>query len=124
MDFIAYSYPSIKIEDLFFETLYMEIDKKAKIKDPGTVLTPSFIASLMIDLANIDYKKDVIADLNSGTGLFSLLSYSKMLCDIDKDYREGKINDEEKTKFKCRLLNSIIANDNDSKMITLCLANF
>ena len=123
-DFITKWYVSIKPEDLFFETLYMEIDKKAKNIDKGTVLTPNFIAGLMIDLAEIDYKTDVIADLNSGTGLFSLLSYSRMLKSIEEDYNNNKITRDEKVEYTKRLYNSIIANDNDPKMVTLCLANF
>ena len=70
-DFISKYFVSIKPEDLFFETLYMEIDKKAGKSDDGIVLTPVFAAQLMVDLAEIDYKKDVIADLCSGTGLFT-----------------------------------------------------
>lgn len=76
-DFITKWFPSIKPSDLFLETLYMEIDKKAKNSDTGVVLTPIFAAELMVDLADIDYKKDIIAVLCSGTGLFSLLSYLK-----------------------------------------------
>lgn len=78
----------------------------------------------MVDLAEIDYKKDVIADLCSGTGLFSLLTYSKMLGDMDNDYKNGIISKEESDKYYERLLNSIVANDNEPKMVTLCLANF
>ncbi len=123
-DFITKWYADIKPGDLFFETLYMEIDKKAKTKDAGIILTPAFIANLMIDLAKIDYKIDVIADLNSGTGIFSILAQSRMMDDMDRDYEEGKITREEKIEYKKRLFNSIIANDIDSKMVTLCLANF
>lgn len=122
--FISNDYVSIKPDDLFLETLYMEIDKKAGTGDDGVVLTPFFAAQLMVDLAEIDYKKDVVADLCSGTGLFSLLSYSKMLSDMTKDYTEHKISDEEYKQYQTKLYNSIIANDNDSKMVTLCLANF
>ena len=122
--FISNDYVSIKPDDLFLETLYMEIDKKAGTGDDGVVLTPFFAAQLMVDLADIDYKKDVVADLCSGTGLFSLLSYSKMLGDMNKDYNDKKITDEEYKKYQGKLYNSIIANDNDSKMVTLCLANF
>lgn len=122
--FITNVFPSIKTEDLFLETLYMEIDKKAKKSDEGVVLTPIFAAQLMVDLAEIDYKKDVVADLCSGTGLFSLLSYSKMLKDMNDDKANGKINDDEYNKYQAKLFNSIIANDVDSKMVTLCLANF
>ena len=102
----------------------MEIDKKAGTGDDGVVLTPFFAAQLMVDLAEIDYKKDVVADLCSGTGLFSLLSYSKMLSDMNKDYNDRIISDEEYKQYQNKLYNSIIANDNDSKMVTLCLANF
>lgn len=123
-DFISKWYISIDSGDLFFETLYMEIDKKANSKDGGIVLTPYFIAGLMIDLAKIDYKKDVVADLNSGTGLFSILAQSRMLKDMDDDYSKGKISRQEQEKYKKKLYNSIVANDNDSKMVTLCLANF
>lgn len=55
-DFISKYFVSIKPEDLFFETLYMEIDKKAGKSDDGIVLTPVFAAQLMVDLAEIDYK--------------------------------------------------------------------
>ena len=123
-DFISKYFVSIKPEDLFFETLYMEIDKKAGKSDDGIVLTPVFAAQLMVDLAEIDYKKDVIADLCSGTGLFSLLSYSKMLSDMNADLNSGLISQEEYKGYLKRLYNSIIANDNDPKMATLCLANF
>lgn len=123
-DFISNDFVSITPSDLFFETLYMEIDKKAEKSDEGIVLTPIFIAQLMIDLADIDYKKDVIADLCSGTGLFSLLAYSKMLADMDADYNTNKITKEESNDYHKKLLNSIIANDNEPKMVTLCLANF
>ena len=123
-DFISKWYISIDSGDLFFETLYMEIDKKANSKDGGIVLTPYFIACLMIDLAKIDYKKDIVADLNSGTGLFSILAQSRMLKDMDDDYSKGKISRQEQEQYKKKLYNSIVANDNDSKMVTLCLANF
>lgn len=62
-EFISNDFASIQPTDLFFENLYMEIDKKASKSDTGIVLTPIFIAQLMVDLAEIDYKKDVIADL-------------------------------------------------------------
>lgn len=122
--FISEDFVSIQPTDLFFETLYMEIDKKANSSDDGIVLTPIFIAQLMIDLAEIDYKKDVVADLCSGTGLFSLLAYSKMLGNMDSDYKNGVITKEESDRYHKRLLNSIVANDNEPKMVTLCLANF
>lgn len=122
-DFIG-TFRSINTDDLFLETLYMEIDKKAKASDGGIVLTPNFAAELMIDLADIDYKKDVIADLCSGTGLFSLLSHSKMLENMNNDKKTGKITQDEYNKYSDRLYNSIIANDADPKMVTLCLANF
>lgn len=117
-DFITKWFPSIKPSDLFLETLYMEIDKKAKNSDTGVVLTPIFAAELMVDLADIDYKKDIIADLCSGTGLFSLLSYSKMLKDMDNDLTAKKISNKEYNEYKDRLYNSIVANDNDAKMVT------
>lgn len=123
-DFISKDFSSIKPKDLFLETLYMEIDKKAKANDKGVVLTPIFAAQLMVDLADIDYKKDVVADLCSGTGLFSLLCYSKMLSDMEADLKEKKINQADYNKYQQRLYNSIIANDNEPKMVTLCLANF
>ncbi len=122
--FISKDYVSIKPKDLFLETLYREIDKKAGSGDDGIVLTPDFAAQLMIDLAEIDYKKDIIADLCSGTGLFSLLSYTKMLGDMDEDYKNKIITKDEYDVYHKRLYNSIIANDNDPKMVTLCLANF
>lgn len=123
-DFISKDFPLIKPSDLFFETLYMEIDKKAKTGDDGIVLTPQFAAQLMIDLAEIDYKKDIVADLCSGTGLFTLLAYSKMLNDMDEDLKNGNITQNEYNQYQKKLYNSIIANDIDSKMVTLCLANF
>ena len=122
--FISKDFPLIKPSDLFLETLYMEIDKKAKTGDDGIVLTPVFAAQLMIDLAEIDYKKDVVADLCSGTGLFSLLAYSKMLNDMNDDLANKVIGQDEYKKYQEKLFNSIIANDIDSKMVTLCLANF
>ncbi|KWU02765.1 hypothetical protein AEL96_12265, partial [Lactobacillus crispatus] len=67
-------------------------DKKANANDKGIVLPPIFAAQLMVELANIDYKKDVVIDLCSGTGLFSLLSYSKMLNDLNKDYKNNNIS--------------------------------
>ena len=123
-DFITNYFVAIKPSDLFLETLYMEIDKKADSSDKGVVLTPIFAAQLMVELAEIDYKKDVIADLCSGTGLFSLLSYSKMLSDMEQDLQAKKITDSEYKEYQERLYNSIIANDNEPKMVTLCLANF
>ena len=123
-NFICNVFPVIKPEDLFLETLYMEIDNKASKSDTGIVLTPLFAAELMIDLAQLDYKKDVVADLCSGTGLFSLLSYSRMLSNLNKDYNLKKISFDEFKKYEKRLLDSIIANDNEPKMVTLCLANF
>lgn len=123
-DFITKDFVSIKPSDLFLETLYMEIDKKAESSDKGVVLTPIFAAQLMVELAGIDYKKDVVADLCSGTGLFSLLSYSKMLSDMESDLNAKKITQEEYNQYKQKLYNSIIANDSEPKMVTLCLANF
>lgn len=123
-DFISNDYASIKPKDLFLETLYMEIDKKSGTGDDGIVLTPIFAAQLMVDLANINYKTDIVADLCSGTGLFSLLSYSKMLSDMENDYSNNLITEEEYREYQKKLYNSIIANDADSKMVTLCLANF
>lgn len=122
--FISEDFILIKPDDRFLETLYMEIDKKAKKSDDGVVLTPEFAAQLMVDLAEIDYKKDVIADLCSGTGLFTLLSYSKMLSDMNSDLKDKIITQDEYNKYQKKLYNSIIANDIDSKMVTLCLANF
>lgn len=78
----------------------------------------------MVDLAELDYKKDIVADLCSGTGLFSLLSYSTMIKNIEDDYNKKIITKEEKDSYTARLYNSIIANDNEPKMVTLCLANF
>lgn len=124
LDFISKYFVSIKPTDLFLEVLYMEIDKKASVSDKGVVLTPFFAAQLMVDLADIDYKTDVIADLCGGTGLFSLLSYSKMLGDMNKDYNDKKISLEEYRIYQSKLYNSIIANDSEPKMVTLCLANF
>ena len=123
-NFISKDFPMIKPEDLFLETLYAEIDKKAEASDKGVVLTPIFAAQLMVDLAEIDYKKDVVADLCSGTGLFSLISYTKMLSDMENDFKTKKITQDEYKKYRQKLYNSIIANDSDAKMVTLCLANF
>lgn len=124
-DFIVDYLPLLKDENiLFLETLYMEVDKKAKGSNEGITLTPSFAAQLMVELAELDYKKDVIADLASGTGLFSLLSYSIMLNNLEDDKKTGKINDTDYKIYSNRLFNSIIANDFDAKMVTLCLANF
>ena len=123
-DFISKDFVSVKPSDLFLETLYMEIDKKSGASDDGIVLTPIFAAQLMVDLAEIDYKKDIVADLCSGTGLFSLLSYSKMLNDMNSDLKNGSITSEEYGAYQKKLYNSIIANDADPKMVTLCLANF
>ena len=123
-NFISNDWNKINIEDLFLETLYMEIDKKSGTGDDGIVLTPIFAAQLMVDLANINYKTDIVADLCSGTGLFSLLSCSKMLNDMKNDRDNNLITEEEYNRYKKKLYNSIIANDADSKMVTLCLANF
>ena len=123
-DFITKWFAMIKPSDLFLETLYMEIDKKAENSDKGVVLTPIFAAQLMIDLADIDYKKDIIADLCSGTGLFSLLANSKMLECMDADLETKKITAKEYKEYQNKLYNSIIANDEEPKMVTLCLANF
>lgn len=124
-NFVANDLPYLAEENiLFFETLYMEIDKKANNSDKGITLTPDFAAQLMVDLANLDYKKDVVADLCSGTGLFSLLSYSTMLKNLSTDLDKKIITDDEHKAYKLRLFNSIIANDYEPKMLTLCLANF
>ena len=122
--FISNDFALIGEHDLFFETLYMEIDKKADRSDAGIVLTPIFIARLMVDLAEIDYKRDVVADLCSGTGLFSLLAYSKMINDMNADLDANRITRAEWQSYKDKLFHSIIANDNEPKMVTLCLANF
>ena len=111
-------------DNLFLETLYMEIDKKANGKDAGITLTPFFAAQLMVELAELDYKKDVVADLCSGTGLFSLLSYSKMQTELENDFKNQKISEAEHALYSKRIYNSIVANDIDPKMITLCLINF
>ena len=123
-DFISKDFVSIKPGDLFLETLYMEIDKKASSNDKGVVLTPIFAAQLMVELANINYKTDIVADLCSGTGLFSLLAYSKMLDDMNQDLKNGAISQDEYKTYEKKLYNSIIANDSEPKMVTLCLANF
>ena len=124
-NFITDYLPSLKEDkSLFLETLYMEVDKKAKGANEGITLTPDFASKLMVDLIDLDYKKDVVADLASGTGIFSLLSYSVMLNNLNKDKKNKKIDDKEFNLYKVRLLNSIIANDIDPKMVTLCLANF
>lgn len=125
LDFVTDYIPFLQEdENLFLETLYMEVDKKAKNSDKGITLTPKFAAQLMVDLSELDYKNDVVADLGSGTGLFSLLSYSTMLNNIEKDKKESKLTDDDYRKYKARLLDSIIANDFEPKMVTLCLANF
>jgi hypothetical protein len=123
--FVTNYLPLLKDDkSLFLETLYMEVDKKAKGSNEGITLTPDFAAQLMVDLAELDYKNDVVADLASGTGLFSLLSYSVMLNALSEDKKNNKITVEEHKQYEARLYNSIIANDFDSKMVTLCLANF
>lgn len=124
IEFLINKRSEINPEDLFFENLYMEIDKKAKNSDTGIVLTPIFAAKLMEELAELNYKQDVVLDLCSGTGLFSLLAYNKMKTDFEKDKKLGKLNDEEIKKYEIKLKNSIIANDIDPKMITLCFTNF
>lgn len=113
---------TIESEPLFFEKLYMEVDKKAKGKNTGIVLTPDFIANLMIDLAKLDYKKDVVLDPCSGTGIFSKLSYFKMKNDLEAD--KNNLTKKEYAAYQTRLQNSIIANDISAKMITICFANF
>lgn len=113
---------TIESEPLFFEKLFMEVDKKAKGKNKGVVLTPDFVASLMIDLANLDYKKDIVLDPCSGTGIFSKLSYFKMKNDLEAD--KDNLTKKEYAAYQTRLQNSIIANDISSKMLTLCFANF
>lgn len=123
-NFISNDFTSIKSNDLFLESLYMEIDKKAQSSNEGVVLTPTFAAQLMVDMAELDYKTDVVADLCSGTGLFSLLSYSKMLSDLENDYKNKIVDSTNYKKYKERLTSAIIANDNEPKMVTLCLANF
>jgi hypothetical protein len=125
ISFITDYLPKLKNDKiLFLETLYMEVDKKAKGSNEGITITPDFVAQLMVDLIELDYKNDVVGDLASGTGLFSLLSYSVMLNALNDDKKNKIITDEEHNRFKKRLFNSIIANDMDSKMVTLCLANF
>lgn len=124
-DFIINYLPELKNDKtLFLETLYMEVDKKAKGSNEGITLTPDFAAQLMVDLAELDYKKDVVADLASGTGLFSLLSYSIMINNLNTDKENKKITADEYENYSKRLVNSVVANDFDAKMTTLCLANF
>jgi hypothetical protein len=124
-NFITNYLPLLKENNtLFLETLYMEVDKKAKGANEGITLTPNFAAQLMIDLVNLDYKIDVVADLASGTGLFSLLSYSVMINSLTSDYNNNLVSKEQYKGYLNRLYNSIIANDFDPKMVTLCLANF
>ena len=113
---------SIESEPLFFEKLYMEVDKRAKGKNTGIVLTPSFIADLMVDLAILDYKKDIVLDPCSGTGIFSKLSYFKMKNDLEAD--KNNLTKKEYATYQLRLKNSIVANDISAKMITICFANF
>lgn len=43
---------------------------------------------------------------------------------MDKDLNENKITQAEYDTYHQRLFNSIIANDSEPKMVTLCLANF
>lgn len=124
IDFISKHFVSIRPEDPFFEALYSEIDKKAGSSDLGIVLTPVFAAQLMVDLCDLDYKSDVVADLCSGTGLFSLLSFTKMYNNLNQDFKQEKISKNEYDQYLKRLANSVIANDNDSKMVTITLANF
>jgi len=116
------SIPLIKPKDLFMETLYMEIDKKAKSNDTGIVLTPIFAARLMNDLLDLDYKHDVVLDSCCGTGLFSLLAFNKMMEDLEAD--KNNLSSNEYKKYKARIKDAIVANDIDSKMVTLCFANF
>ena len=124
-DFIMNKLPSLAQSDyLFFETLYMEIDKKAKNSDKGITLTPYFAAKLMVELCDLDFKKDIVADLASGTGLFSLLAYSEMNAQIEKAKASKEISQDEYLEYKGKLLNSIVANDYEAKMVTLTLANF
>ena len=123
LDFVGDVIPLLAEDDTpFLELLYMEVDKKAKNSDKGITLTPAFAAGLMIKLIDLDYKKDVVADLGCGTGLFSLMAYSYMLKALEKDKKN--LSDDEYTNYKNRLLNSVVANDYEPKMVTLCLANF
>jgi hypothetical protein len=125
VSFISSYLPSLKDSDnLFLETLFMEVDKKAKGSNEGITLTPDFASQLMIDLAELDYRHDIVTDLASGTGLFSLLSYSTMVKNLYEDKKLNKISNRQFEDFENRLFNSIIANDVDPKMVTLCLANF
>jgi predicted RNA methylase len=125
VEFVTEIYPNLSIENsLFLEEMYMEVDKKAKNKDKGITLTPYFASILMVDLAELDYRNDTVADLASGTGIFSILSYLKMKKDLDSDFDKNKINLEQYNEYYNRLQNSVVANDSDVKMITLTLANF
>lgn len=123
-DFVIHYLPEIRPEDTFLETLYMLTDKKSKVNDTGVILTPKFAASLMIDLLELDYKRDVVFDGCCGTGIFSILSYIKMRDELDADYQNGKLTEAEYGKYLTRLSNAIIANDISPKMVTLCFANY
>ena len=121
--FITGYLPELKDDKtLFLETLYMEVDKKAKGANEGITLTPEFASALMVDLAELDYRTDVVADLCSGTGLFSLLSYSVMINNLKAD--KASLTPQQYNDYQKRLYSSIVANDFDAKMVTLCLANF
>ena len=122
-DFVFNKMPELSTGNFpFFEMLYMEVDKKAKNNDKGITLTPRYAAKLMVELSKLDYKKDVVADLACGTGLFSLLAFEEMSKQLENDKKN--LSDEEYNFYKKRLVNSIVANDYEAKMVTLCLANF
>lgn len=122
-DFVMNKIPLLtRGDNLFFETLYMEVDKKAKNNDKGITLTPYFAAGLMVDLADINYRDDIIVDIASGTGLFSILSYSTMINQLEADRKN--LTQDEYLYYKNKISKSIIANDYDAKMVTLTLANF
>lgn len=61
-NFVNDTHPAISVNHniLFLEMLYMEIDKKAKGKNKGVVLTPAFAAQLMVDLAKLDYTRKTL----------------------------------------------------------------
>lgn len=108
----------------FLGKLFAEISGKGANTKDGIVLTPGFIANVMVDLLDLDYKTDVVFDGASGSGALLINSYIKMRDDIYKDHQNGVISNEERTLYLNRLNSSVYANDIDAQMALLTLCNF
>jgi type I restriction-modification system DNA methylase subunit len=109
----------------FMGQLFAEINGKGAKGKTGIVLTPFFATKTMVDLIDLDYRKDVIIDGACGSGSFLVTACVKMLNDIENDRQSGKITAEEAERYQNRIGDSaIFGNDNEPRMCLFCLINF